>query len=79
MQLQVWDTTTDVSLKHTLSLAGKATSLDTWDDYIAVGSSVVQLIWLKPANEPKRILYARGTDRLQVKDQYTTNGNCMLP
>ena len=69
MQLQVWDTTVEVSLKHALNVAGKATSLDTWDDYIAVGSSVVQLILLKPANEPKRILYARGTDSLKVQLQ----------
>ena len=64
----MWDTTQDISLELSLSVAGKVTSLDSWGDYIAVGSSVVQLIWLKPSIEPKRILYMSATSRFQVED-----------
>jgi hypothetical protein len=53
-------------LKTSLKIAGQVVSLDSWNDFVAVGSSVVQLIQLKPGADPKRILYAKGKDRLQV-------------
>ena len=63
----MWDAATrDLTLKISLKLAGKVVSLDSWKDFIAVGSSVVQLIQLKPGADPKRILYVKGSDRLQV-------------
>ena len=67
LQLQMWDTTKDISLELSLSLAGEVTSLDTWNDYVAVGSSVVQLIHLTLSTEPKRILYTSATSHFQVK------------
>lgn len=62
----MWDTTDTLYLTLTLKLPGQTTSLDIWRDYIAVGSSVVQLIQLSPSSEPKRILYAKQNDLIQV-------------
>ena len=62
-----WNSTAELSLTNTLKLAGSVESLDNWNDYVAVGSSVVQLIQLKPnRSEPNRILYAKEGDCLQV-------------
>ena len=63
----MWDAaTTTLTLETSLKIAGKVVSLDSWNDFIAVGSSVVQLIKLESGADPKRILYAKGKDRLQV-------------
>ena len=67
IQLQMWDTTKDLSLELSLSLAGEVSSLDTWNDYVAVGSSVVQLIQLELSTEPKRILYTSAISHFQVQ------------
>ena len=41
-----------------LNVSGQMFNLDSWDDYVAVGSSVsIQLIQLNQMPEPKRILY----------------------
>ena len=67
VQLQFWDAiSTTLTLKTSLKIAGNVVSLDSWNDFIAVGSSVVQLIHLKPGADPTRILYAKGRDHLQV-------------
>ena len=63
----MWNAATnDFSLETSLKIAGQVVSLDNWNDFIAVGSSVVQLIELESGAEPKRILYAKGKDHLQV-------------
>ena len=78
IQLQVWDTaTTNLTLKTSLKIAGQVVSLDSWNDFIAVGSSVVQLIQLKPGADPKRTLYAKGKNRLQVLIALLCSQKCM--
>ena len=47
-------------------LAGQVHSLDTWKDFIAVGSSVVQVIKLNTIGDPKRTLYIKGKNKLSV-------------
>jgi hypothetical protein len=51
-----------------LKLAGEVHSLDTWKDFIAVGSSVVQVIKLNPISDPKRTLYIKGKNKLSVQN-----------
>ena len=66
----MWDATAELTLMNSLNLAGQVFSLDSWNDYVAVGSSVVQLIQLKPNSEPRRVLYAKGGDHIQVYMQH---------
>ena len=66
----MWDATAELTLINSLSLAGQVFSLDSWNDYVAVGSSVVQLIQLKPNSEPRRVLYVKGGDHIQVYMQH---------
>ena len=47
-------------------MSGQVVSLDSWNEYIAVGSTLVQLIWLNSTSEPQRILYAKDKDLVQV-------------
>lgn len=54
-------------------MAGQVTALDSWKDYVAVGSEVVQLIQLnseKQLDSPKRIVYTKKGDLMQVQHGY---------
>ena len=62
----MWDKTPELTLTASLKLAGEVHSLDTWKDFIAVGSSVVQVIKLNPISDPKRTLYIKGENKLAV-------------
>ena len=62
--MQVWDR--DSKLTQSLQVAGQVASLDCWEDYIAVGSDVIQLIKLNPTGDPSRTLYANRSDPIQV-------------
>ena len=62
----MWEENAGLRLNHSFKLAGQVISLDVWRGYIAVGSSVVQLIHLNSQGEPKRILYTKANDPLQV-------------
>ena len=48
-------------------MPGQVISLDSWEDYIAVGSDVIQLIQLNSNGDPRRILYANRKDPILVK------------
>ena len=63
--MQVWDR--DSELVQSLQVAGKVVSLDSWEDYVAVGSDVIQLIKLNTNGDPSRTLYANRSDPIQVK------------
>ncbi len=64
--MQIWDR--DSELTQSLQVAGQVISLDSWEDYVAVGSDVVQLIKLNlKGGDPSRILYANRSDPIQVK------------
>ena len=63
--MQVWDK--DLELTQSLQVAGQVISLDSWEDYIAVGSDVIQLIKLNSNGDPRRILYANRCDPIQVQ------------
>ena len=47
-------------------MSGQVVSLDSWNDYIAVGSTLVQLIQLNSTSEPRRIIYAKDKSPVQV-------------
>ena len=66
LQLQVWNVTSRLHLTNTLRMSGQVVSLDSWNEYIAVGSTSVQLIQLNSTSEPKRILYTKNKYPVQV-------------
>ena len=63
--MQVWER--DSELTQSLQVAGQVISLDSWEDYVAVGSDVIQLIKLNSNGDPSRTLYANRSDPIQVK------------
>ena len=63
--MQVWER--DSELTQSLQVAGQVISLDSWEDYVAVGSDVIQLIKLNSNGDPSRTLYANHSDPIQVK------------
>ena len=62
--MQIWDTASE--LTQSLQVAGQVISLDSWEDYIAVGSDVIQLIQLSSNGDPRRVLYANRDDPILV-------------
>lgn len=64
--MQVWDCR-DLELTQSLQVPGQVISLDSWKDYVAVGSEVIQLIKLNPKGNPTRTLYANRSDPIKVK------------
>ena len=73
--MQVWNR--DSELTQSLKGAGQVISLDSWEDYVAVGSEVIQLIKLNSNGDPSRTLYANRSDPIQVKINLAFTINCL--